>query len=300
MKRQWKMLLCLLMVLVALNSCSSPAPEDIEPVFAEATQYLGPTSLPTEPPPLEPDDFDSNDSDPQDPSVFAINPFIVNTTEEDYESMNPMSEEDTDSEDIYSEDYSAQAVYSYIDPAATPYTYAGSTPIPLDPIDMPPPTPKPELVFTYIPYNLPSLRLEFSGPAGWVPDETGNEVFVLTEPQAQVKDGQPGVIKIYASPVTSDYSESNLKTDVTQRLNELSVNFDVWDPSLTASRFLMGSRGVYANYSGTLFSGVKVGGRIHSTCIDKVLYTIEITYPLDFRNDYLNAFTEMRSSIKRQ
>ena len=42
-----------------------------------------------------------------------------------------------------------------------------------------------------------------------------------------------------------------------------------------ASGFLMGGKGVYANYSGTMANGVKVGGRIHATAIDGVLYCLQ-------------------------
>ena len=137
------------------------------------------------------------------------------------------------------------------------------------------------------------LKLPLGPPA--VPDESVNEQFILTEPDTQVKDNQPGILRVYAIPVTTDYSESALKTEVQDRLKAISsTNFESWSPSLTASRHLLGAKGVYANYSGTMANGVKVGGRIHCTSIDKVLYCIEIVYPLAYKKDYEEVFKKMR------
>ena len=69
--------------------------------------------------------------------------------------------------------------------------------------------------------------------------------------------------------------------------------------SSLAVKLGMGSMGVYANYSGALANGVQLGGRIHCACIDKVLYCIEIVYPLEYKKDFEAVFSEMRTSIKR-
>lgn len=293
MKRQWKILLCLLMVLATLSACSGP--QEQQKVFAEVTQVLGPTvsSTATTPP--------SNPAEPGGVSVFAQNPSDLIGGGDGFTGADALGEEDYLDDGVYGGDDEYTNDYGYADVYSTPYPYAGSTPIPLDPVDMPSPTPRAAVVFQYDLYTIASLGLSFNGPSGWIPDESVSEMFTLTEPESQMKDSQLGVIKIYASPVNSNYTESNLKSEITQRLKDIgSTNFDVWSPTMTASRFLMGSKGIYANYSGTLANGVKVGGRIHTTCIDKVLYTIEIMFPLGYKEDYLNVFSEMRTSIKRQ
>ena len=76
--------------------------------------------------------------------------------------------------------------------------------------------------------------------------------------------------------------------------------FTEWKPSYTATRHMMGKTGVYANYSGTLNTGVEVGGRIHYVCLDNVLYGVEITFPLGFKDDYIDVFGQIRSTIARQ
>lgn len=282
MKRQWKLILSLLMILATLSGCAGQ--QNPPQQFAEVTQYLGPAGQAT---PTPPPQTDSAAAD-QGANIFSQNPYDVALGEE---GLTGLDEEDLGGEGT-----------EYFPPMAeesTLYPYAGSTPIPLDPVDMPSPTPRVEQVFAYGSYVTP-LNLTFEGPQGWVPDESVNEQFTLTEPDSQVKDGQPGIVKVYAIPVTSDYSESNLKTEVQDRLQAISAtNFEEWSPSLTATRYLMGSKGVYANYSGTMVNGIKIGGRIHCTSIDKVLYCIEVVYPQAYREDYLKVFTKLRETIKR-
>ena len=316
MKRQWKIILCLFIVLATLSSCSAPSAEDPN-TFDEVAQDLGPANAVVDPAAQQPDGsapqggpsiFDSNPSGGD--SIFASNPYEADNFSDGFNSEDPLNEENY-AEDFFADngvyddglydDGSETNPYTYADPNATEYPYAGSTPIPLDPVDMPSPPPRTEIVFSYVPYTIAQMGIIFSGPAGWIPDESDSEIFVLTEPENQVKDGQPGILKIHAVPATADYNENALKTDIVQRLKEIgSMNYSTWDPSLTASRHLMGSKGIYANYSGTLVNGVKVGGRVHSASLNRMLYTIEITYPLEYKSDYQNIFNEMRSTIKLQ
>ena len=292
MKRQWKIILCLVLVLAALSGCSDSG--NSPQVYEEVTQYIGPSATNT------PKPAQNNPSQQNEGSIFANNPY--NMDGDGFTPEDALGEEDyfeaEDSGDVYDQPGSI-FLGQGMDAGATRYPYAGSTPIPLDPVDMPPPTARAPLVFAFVPYNISSLGLTFEGPAGWYPDESVTEQFTLSEPENQVKDNQQCVIKINASLVNSNYSETNLKTEVLERLKTISAtNFEVWSPSLTATRHLMGGKGVYANYSGTLANGVKVGGRVHFTCIDKVLYSIEIVFPLAYKEDYLEVFSQMRLTVK--
>ena len=302
MKRQWKAILCLLLLLAMLSSCA-PNNNSQGETFDEVTQNLGPSAEPTEMPPAELPPENNDSPSANEGSMFARSPFDL---PDDFDNYDPLLEEDY-TEDGFEDDYPEAsapdqlAAYANADPNATPYPYAGSTPIPLNPIDMPSPTPKPPLSFEYVDYSIATLGLIFKGPRNWIPDESDPSMFVLSEPDGQIKDGQLGIIKIHALPVTSDFNESALKADINDRLNVInSEGFSQWRPSLTATRHLMGVRGVYANYSGTLSSGVQIGGRVHSVSMDNMLYTIEIVYPLGFKTDYEKIFVEMRSTLKRQ
>lgn len=287
MKRRWKLMLCLLLVLATLSSCAGQPNPPM--VFDEATQNLGPsaTDTPT-PPPAQ----DAQSGDGSNASIFSANPY-------DIPADDGFTPEDALGEENYIDPGLEGNGVNYVAPEGTVYPYAGSTPIPLDPVDAPTPTPRPELSFSYTPYTA-AIGLTFEAPVGWLVDESVNEVFVLTEPVEQMKDNQQCVVTISAIPVTSNYTENNLKTEVTQRLSTISAtNFAEWKPSLTATRYLMGSKGVYANYSGKLADGTEIGGRIHYTCIDKVLYGVEIVFPLGYKDDFLNVFSKVRETIKR-
>lgn len=292
MKRTVLVLLCLAAIALLLSGCQGQQ----QNVYSEVTQYIGPavtTAPPTSEPTAEPSSLET----------------AAPAGDADYTEEDILSEEaDSLQENAELADFDAGlAVQTSLftsgtqtGTAETAYPYTGTTPIPLDPVDAPTPTPQAPLNFTYIAYSPASVGVTFEAPAGWVANDTYNEVFTLSEPESQIKNGQLGIISVYAVPVTGDYTEAQLVQEIKQRLNTIgALNFSQWNPSLTATRFLMGSEGVYANYSGTLVTGVEVGGRIHATTIDSVLYCIQITYPLSFKDDFMNVFAKLRETIKR-
>ena len=290
MKRIVAVISCLALVAVLLSGCSGTQQPQGQ-VYDEATQYIGPAPTPTAQP-VATDPPVDNGGDAGDAGntggLFASNPYDITAG---------------DSVDLGSAALSEEEPLEEAEPVGTVYPYAGSTPIPIDPVDMPTPTPRGDLNFVYTTYFVQSLGptgITFEGPAGWVPDESVPEMFTLSEPTQQLKDGQLGVLNVYAVHVTADYTLSELRTEVKQRVSTIgSSNFSEWSPSLTAERYLMGAEGVYMNYTGTMNSGVKIGGRIHAVCRDKTLYVIQITYPLEYRDDFLDVFAKLRTSIKR-
>lgn len=291
MKRQWKLALCLMMAALLLTSCSgSGAPN--QTVFPEITQNLGlpqVTDVPTPEPTAEPTPEPATNDDG---SVFTDNPF---DGEPEYSETDPLTEES------YQEpvDLSDSISGNYTVVEETEHTYAGSTPIPLDPVDMPTPTPRPPITFNYVTYTAGSLGLTFEAPSGWIADDSLTEVYSVIEPAEQMMGGQQCVVTIVAVPVNTNYDQRDLEKEVKARLNDISAtNFAVWEPSLTATRHLMGGKGVYANYSGELVNGVKLGGRIHYVCINNMLYGVEIMYPREYRDDYMNIFDKIRDSLK--
>lgn len=290
MKRYGKLGLCLLSTLLILTACSGGEQSGGQ-IYAQSTQYLGPataTTAPTQEPQTN-DDFYSEDG----VSIFD-NPYDL-PQDDEFLPEDALSEENYDDGGEYT---------SYQDSLAAggvsgDYVYAGASPIPLNPVDMEI-TPRPELSFEYGVYTAGSLGVSFEAPVGWTVDDSLTDVYTLTEPESQMHDGQQCIISISAEPVNNNYSESDLKKQVNQRLKAIgSVNFTEWDPSLTASRYLMGSKGVYANYTGTLASGVRVAGRILYASMDNRLYGIEMTFPREYREDYLNIFAKIRESMTR-
>ncbi|MEF9878277.1 MAG: hypothetical protein RR975_02500 [Clostridia bacterium] len=296
MKRQWKLILCLSLAAATLCACSGTPP--VQP-FPQMTQNLGPNVATATPEPAvqQPDanTQPNEDGGTEDGSIFSNNPYDVAPQDDAFTPDDAMNEEGMIDPNLTGDEVNN---YDSAAAAGTEYPYAGSTPIPLDPIDMPTPTPRPKLAFTYMPYTS-AIGVSFEAPAGWLVDETQSETFIISEPTDQIKENQQCIVTLTAFKVNSNYSESNLKTEVKQRLDNIkATNFTTWKPSLTASRYLMGSKGVYANYSGELANGTQLGGRIHYTCVDKVLYGLEIVYPLGYKDDYLGVFSKVRETLK--
>ena len=285
MKRNWKLFVCLLAALFALTACSSkPDPEE----FPDITQNIGPAITPSAPtaPPVVVDEAEQGEA-----GIFDQNPYLEDQT---------FSEEDALAEEDYVDpEYGVLDALVTPEPAGTVYPYAGSTPIPLNPVDMPTPTPKPDLSFTYAAYTANTVGVTFEGPANWQVNESQSSMFVLSEPTTQIKDGQQCIITISAERIGNDYTQRELETHVQYRLDSIGGSrFSSFKPSYTATRHMLGANGVYANYSGKLTDGTEVGGRIQYVCIDGTLYGLEIVFPEGFRGDFIDVFGEVRTSMK--
>ena len=283
MKRHWKLLVCLLMAMLLLTACSGkPDPEE----FPDITQAIGPAATPTAVPTAVPV---QEGEVIEDESIFEHNPYL----EEDFTEEDILAEED-----YVDPEFGVLDSFATAEPAGTVYPYAGSTPIPLNPVDMPTPTPKPDLSFTYARYIASTVGITFEGPANWQVNESQSGVFILSEPTNQVKDGQQCIITISAEPIGSDYKQKELETHVQHRLDTIGgAKFSSFKPSYTATRHMLGSTGVYANYSGTLADGTPVGGRIQYVSVGRVLYGLEIVFPEGFRGDFIDVFGEVRGSM---
>lgn len=196
-------------------------------------------------------------------------------------AMDPLAEE---------EDWEAPALPTQVVVTPTPAPtvrseYAGATPVVIDPIDKPTPTPVPALTVAYTTYDAIKLGLSFEGPAGWLKDDSAADTFIIQNPNARID--YPATLTLRAEQVSSDYSTSDLKTVINSMLNAIgAAGFDEYAPSNTDTRSLLGKTGVYANYTGTLNDGREVAGRVHAVCVDRVLYTIHITAPKAQWNDY--------------
>ncbi len=182
-------------------------------------------------------------------------------------------------------------------PAA--YNRAGATPIPLDPVDMPTPTPRPKLAFTYSKYTANKLGISFESVAGYEVDESQPDIFMLKEPEGLVKDNYPVQITFQQSSEASNYNIENLKRDLRAKLKDLgAVNYTKWQPTDISRRSLLGKDGYYANYRGVLFDGTIVRGRIHMAIVDGKLLTFNLSCPGWYNSDYMEVYTHIRNTLK--
>ena len=75
-----------------------------------------------------------------------------------------------------------EPVGSGITPAPTMKSeYAGPTPVKIDPVDKPTPTPLPKVTFSYATYTANNMRLTFEEPAGWLPDDSAADTYTLSD-----------------------------------------------------------------------------------------------------------------------
>ncbi len=176
--------------------------------------------------------------------------------------------------------------------------YAGATPVLIDPIDKPTPTPLPPLTFTYANYEAPALHLAFEAPAGWLPDESLADTYTLTNPDPSVDFAASLSIRVV--PVSKTYSKNELIKEIKGFLDTIaSEGYSKFERSNTAGRKFMNADGIYANYSGTTLDGAKAAGRIIIACANKTLYILNVTYPQGYTKVYVEGvYDKFRHSVK--
>ncbi len=272
MKKQWFMALALLMCLCLLTGCQTSEPEKFTVKTAGTTGNQNQQTAQSQPAQEEEDNYD------------------------------PLAEEDDYSGDL---DYWAGEIATPAPATATPAPtvrseHAGATPVPMDPIDKPTPTAPPPLQqFSYKTYDATKLGLSFEAPTGWTVVDTADDTYIIQNPNAAV--AYPATLTIHAEKVSSQYSENDLKTVIKNMLNAIgqAEELDEYSPSSTASRSLLGATGVYANYTGELNTGVEIAGRVHAACVEKVLYTVHITYPREYTDGYKEqVYDKLRDTIQ--
>ena len=216
------------------------------------------------------------------------------TVDYDTGTYDPTSEEGGGSELVYSA------------PAVTPALfmtseYAGATPVKIDPVDKPTPTPLPKLTFSYASYTAANLRLAFDGPAGWIPEETGADTYTLTNPDPSM-DYEAKVV-IRAVNVGKNYSQAELKKEVKAQADTLkgTGSFKSFDPSDTAARFFIDGNGVYIAYKAYLNNEEETGvaGRIIVNTVNNTLYILHVSYPRALADTFADGvYNKVRHSMK--
>lgn len=176
--------------------------------------------------------------------------------------------------------------------------YAGATPVLIDPIDKPTPTPLPTLTFSYQKYEAKALGLTFEAPMGWLEDDSQPDTYILTNPDPSMD--YAAQLSIRVVPVSKNYNKNELIKEVKGTLDTLGSNgFKKFEKSQTAGRKFMNTNAIYANYTGTTTDNVKVAGRIIIACSNKNLYILHCSYPQGYTKTYVdNVYDKFRHSVK--
>jgi len=207
-------------------------------------------------------------------------------------SYNPASEEGGQSEIITSSVTAAPFMQS---------EYAGATPVKIDPVDKPTATPLPTLTFSYATYTASNLHLTFDGPAGWMPNDSAADTYVLTYPNPSMD--YEARVEIRVVNVGKDYTQKELANEVKAQAEAVrsAGNFKSFDPSSTAARFFIDGNGVYLAYKGYLRDENETGvaGRIIVNTVNKTLYILHVSYPRALADTFAeNVYNKVRHSMK--
>lgn len=176
------------------------------------------------------------------------------------------------------------------------FVYAGTTPIPLDPVDMPTPTPRPDLTFTYAAYTASGLGLTFEGPSDWQLTEDTSTAYTLTDPTT--RDNVNAFISISTAPVANNYKAADAAGDLKSYLLNLQKSYTKWRTENAAKRTLMGEDGYYNIYRGEMYDGTIVRGLVHIALVNGRTVTVHLQSPGWFNSSYTKVYTKLRNTLK--
>lgn len=187
------------------------------------------------------------------------------------------------------------------DLAASQKVYAGATPVPIYPNEMPTPTPLPKVEFTYMEYSIPAWGISFEGPATWIVIQSNADEYILVNPDPSI-DYQ-AKIEIKRMYLNKNYTQKELIAEVKQQAASIQAagNYKTFDCSKTAARFFIDGNGVYLAYKGYLDNGVETGvaGRIIVNTVDKTLYVLHVSYPRGLADVFADGvYNKVRHSMK--
>ena len=184
----------------------------------------------------------------------------------------------------------AQGVYDAYGNAV----YAGTTPIPLDPIDMPTPTPRPELEFTYT-AQTNQMGYSFEAPSDWLVQQDEFNAYVLSDPT--VRDNVNAMIS-FTKTAMHNPSISDAKETMNSTLSTIQMAFTEWREENAAKRGIMDHSGYYNVYRGVMHDGTIIRGLVHVIAMDDSLLTIHMQAPAWFNSSYTKVYTRIRNTIQ--
>ena len=221
---------------------------------------------------------------------------VVGPQNYDDGSYDPSSEDGGDWEDIGESGVDTATAMPVIQS-----DYAGATPVLIDPVDKPTPTPLPTLSLSFVTYEATGLHLTFEGPSGWTVDDTSADTYTLTNPDPSMD--YAATLTLRAAPVTKQYTKTELTREVKGMLDTLGGDgvLTGFSPSNTAERTLLGTTGIYANYKAVVKeTGAEIAGRLIVACVDKILYSVHVSYPRGYTEFYVsNVYDKFRHSVKK-
>ena len=182
-----------------------------------------------------------------------------------------------------------------------------ASPIPVDPIDKPTPTPMPKPNFHYDTYVSNNMGVSFSIPYTWLlnPNTNHDTTVQFVEPKSEMMepDGYQTRITIEKYNMGLNQTADDARAKLESVLEELAASFTSFTPNAIDSASFGEGKGHYCYYRAEYNDGSKLyemNGRVIVIAYGKALYQIRLTTPRDWYSYYNYVWREIRSSFRFQ
>ena len=182
-----------------------------------------------------------------------------------------------------------------------------ASPIPVDPIDKPTPTPMPKPNFHYDTYVSNNMGVSFSIPYTWLlnPNTNHDTTVQFVEPKSEMMepDGYQTRITIEKYNMGLNQTADDARAKLESVLEELAASFTSFTPNAIDSASFGEGKGHYCYYRAEYNDGSKLyemNGRVIVIAYGKALYQIRLTTPRDWYSYYNHLWRKVRSTIKYQ
>ena len=180
-----------------------------------------------------------------------------------------------------------------------------ASPIPVDPIDKPTPTPMPKPNFHYDTYVSNNMGVSFSIPYTWLLNPNTNHATTVqfVEPKREMMEPDGYQTRITVEKINMGLSQTaaDAKLQLQSELEELKASFTTFSPGAIDAGNFGGANGYYCYYKAEYNDGTKnyeMNGRIIIVAHEKALYQIRLTTPRNWYSYYNYLWRQMRSTIK--
>ena len=182
-----------------------------------------------------------------------------------------------------------------------------ASPIPVDPIDKPTPTPMPKPNFHYDTYVSNNMGVSFSIPYTWLlnPNTNHDTTVQFVEPKSEMMepDGYQTRITIEKYNMGLNQTADDARAKLESVLEELAASFTSFTPNAIDSASFGEGKGHYCYYRAEYNDDSKLyemNGRVIVIAYGKALYQIRLTTPRDWYSYYNYVWREIRSSFRFQ
>lgn len=181
-----------------------------------------------------------------------------------------------------------------------------ATPVAVDPIDKPTPTPMPKADYVYETYTNDAMGISFSIPYTWLlnPNTNQSTTVQFVEPKSEMMepDGYQTRITIEKFSAGLEQTAADARQRLEAVLEEMKNNFTSFSVAGEIDARPIGdAKGYYCYYKAEYNDGMKnyaMRGRIIIVAKDTALYQVRITTPRNWYSYYEPVFRKVTSSFK--